>query len=96
MYRYTFPSIIPVRLLRHHPTHPPPPFPRAPPPVLPPTKNNQIVFSFVSAVSSLFIIVTFWRFPRLHRFAYKIIVALAVSNLGLDVAYLMGEVGTDK
>lgn len=50
----------------------------------------------VSAVSSAFIIVTFWRFPRLQTFAYKIIMMLAVANLGIDSAYLMGSVGHAK
>ncbi|CAM9189802.1 unnamed protein product [Ectocarpus sp. 8 AP-2014] len=55
--------------------------------------RTQLAFSLVSAVSSAFIIVTFWRFPRLQTFAYKIIMMLAVANLGIDSAYLMGSVG---
>ena len=55
-----------------------------------------MVFSVVSALSSTFIVVTFWRFPRLQTFAYKIIMMLAVANLGIDAAYLMGSVGHNK
>ena len=58
--------------------------------------NKQLVLSLISAVSSVFIIVTFWRFPRLQTFAYKIIMMLAVANLFLDAAYLMGAVGHNK
>lgn len=60
------------------------------------TTQQQLVFSTISAVSSIFIIVTFWRFPRLQTFAYRIIMMLAVANLGVDAAYLMGQVGHDK
>ena len=47
-------------------------------------------------MSSIFIVVTFWKFSRLHRFAYKVITMLAVANLCLDCAYLMGNVGHNK
>lgn len=67
-----------------------------PPPAPPPFPNNQWALSLVSALSSVFIIVTFWKFPRLHTFAYKVIMMLAVANLFLDCAYLMGNVGHDK
>ncbi|CAN0199303.1 unnamed protein product [Scytosiphon promiscuus] len=53
-------------------------------------------FSMISALSSVFIIATIGRFSRLQRFAYKIIMMLAVANLGLDFAYLMGVVGHDN
>lgn len=58
--------------------------------------NEQLAFSMISALSSIFIIATFWRFPRLQTFAYKIIMMLAVANLGIDAAYLMGSVGHNK
>lgn len=47
-------------------------------------------------MSSIFIIVTFWKFSRLHTFAYKVIMMLAVANLCFDCAYLMGNVGHAK
>lgn len=50
----------------------------------------------ISALASVFIIATIGRFSRLQTFAYKIIMMLAVANLGLDFAYLMGAVGHDK
>ncbi|CAM9652236.1 unnamed protein product, partial [Hapterophycus canaliculatus] len=49
-----------------------------------------------SALASVFIIATIGRFSRLQTFAYKIIMTLAVANLGLDFAYLMGTVGHDN
>lgn len=50
----------------------------------------------ISALSSVFIVTTFWKFPRLQTFAYRIIMMLAVANLGIDAAYLMGSVGHNK
>ena len=55
----------------------------------------QFSLSLLSALSSVFIIVTFFKFRRLHTFAYKVIMMLAVANLGLDCAYLIGEVAHD-
>lgn len=57
---------------------------------------RQLSFSLLSAVGSIFIIVTYWKFPRLHTFAYRVIMMLAVANLCLDCAYLVGNVGHDK
>lgn len=58
--------------------------------------TQQMGLSLLSAIASVFIIVSFWKFGRLYTFAFKVIMMLAVANLCLDTAYLVGSVGHDK
>ncbi|CAM9452076.1 unnamed protein product [Choristocarpus tenellus] len=65
-----------------------------PPPIIFPLLS-QLYISAVSALSSLFIIATYFKFSRLHTFAYKLITMMALANLLLDSAYLMGQARRD-
>lgn len=88
------PSSMFAAQIRITPSPPPPPARGLPPlPLLP---WLQMSLSAVSALSQVFIIATFWKFSRLHTFAYKVIMMLAVANLCLDCSYLVGNVGHDK
>lgn len=46
----------------------------------------RLIFNSLSCIGSLFIIISFWKFKRLRKFAFKLICYLSISDLVFSIA----------